>query len=105
MIVKAWNNGQHRETGAGYGVKLNSADRGRYFQRAWKSVTLEIAGRGDPVVIRSVGSPSFWGSCSELRHRAIGKWLREQGMAPWSKGMPPTLKLEHIEDNRFSLTC
>jgi uncharacterized protein YfaT (DUF1175 family) len=33
----------------------------------------------------------------------IGRWLRSQGLAPWSRGNPPKLILEPLEDNRFSL--
>ena len=29
---------------------------------------------------------SFWRSCSEFRDANIGRWLLDQGLAPWPKG-------------------
>ena len=98
MQATAWNNGQHRPSGAGYGIKLSSEDRDRVFMRDWQAVQLEVPGQGvAPVAL----SESFWRRCSELRSAALGRWLRETGMAPWPKGQPPTLVLEHIEGQTF----
>jgi hypothetical protein len=43
MIWTAWNNGSGRRTGAGYGFKVDVADR-RYFDRGWRTVSIELAG-------------------------------------------------------------
>ena len=42
IIVTAWNNGKHHESGAGYGFKLNATDRDREIDRSWKSVVVEL---------------------------------------------------------------
>ncbi len=104
MIVRAWKNGRHNETGVGYAEKLHTDDRDGHFKREWNSIILELQGRPAPIIVTSVRSRSFWGSCSELRSREIGMWLRDQGKAPWPEGRPPTLILEHTKENRFLLT-
>ena len=50
-------------------------------------------------------SASFWRGCTELRNVKIGKWMLEQGLAPWPKGDPPKLKLEPIGNRRFRLVA
>ena len=98
MRAKAWNNGQHHASGAGYGIKLSPEDRDRFFMREWETVQLEVPGQG----ITSVAlSDSFWRRCSELRSAALGRWLRESGMAPWPKGHPPTLLIEQLVGDTF----
>lgn len=49
MIVTAWNNGAHNKSGAGYGIKLDANDRDRFFNRTWKTITLELEGSANPV--------------------------------------------------------
>lgn len=102
MRAKAWNNGQHLASGAGYGIKLSAKDRDGVFMRGWKTVQLEVPGQG----ITSVRlSDSFWRRCSELRSAALGRWLRENGMAPWPKGQPPTLLIEQRTGNAFRVSA
>ncbi len=84
--------------GAGYGVRLCVADRDRYFKRDWKSILLEVPGQGCTSVSLS---ESFWTRCSELRSAAVGRWLRASGFAPWPKGDPPALVVEHIGGDSF----
>ena len=48
MIWTAWNNGEHHETGAGYGFKVSAADRDRYFNPVWQTVILELPSRSGP---------------------------------------------------------
>lgn len=103
MIVTAWNNGRYHSSGVGYGFKVDSANRDRYFSKEWKRVFLELEGEVEAVVV-NVDKLSFWGStCRELINKRIGEWLIKNGKAPWTKGYPPKMKMEHIEDNRFNV--
>jgi len=103
MIVTAWNNGQHHLSGAGYGLKLDAADRDRYFHREWQSVTLELESQAKRFDV-NIAKPSFWSNaCRELISAEIGCWLIQNGLAPWTKGMPPKLILESMGGNRFRL--
>lgn len=102
MRAKAWNNGRHHASGAGYGIKLSPEDRDRVFMREWKTVQLEVPGQGiTPVPV----SESFWRRCSELRCVALGRWLRESGLAPWPKGKPPTLVIEQVQGDTFRVNA
>jgi hypothetical protein len=94
----AWNNGQHRASGAGYGVRLSVADRDRYVKREWKSIRLEVPGQGSTTVPLS---ESFWTRCSELRFATVGRWLQATGFAPWPKGKPPALTVEPLGGDTF----
>ena len=44
MKARAWNNGEHHPSGAGYGIRLTAEDRDQYFKKEWKSVTLILDG-------------------------------------------------------------
>lgn len=104
MIANAWNNGKHHQTGAGYGLKVNKQDRDQYFKRNWKSVFLQFEKDGVYVEV-NIEKKSFWNStCRELISKEIGLWLIKNGLAPWGKGYPPKLKLEHLYDNRFKVS-
>jgi hypothetical protein len=46
MTVTAWNNGSHRPSGAGYGLKVSPHDRDTYFQPEWVSVIIELPTQG-----------------------------------------------------------
>jgi hypothetical protein len=98
---KAWNNGRHHQSGAGYGLKVSAEDRDRYFERAWSEIVLDIPGRGSTTV---PVSESFWRECTELRTAELGRWLRDAGRAPWPRGEPPTVRLEHVAGNQFQIT-
>jgi len=101
MIVVGWNNGSpNNRTGAGYGVRIVREDRDMYFQNTWSSVIIELD-NGDLLDVKL--SASFWRGCTELRNAKIGKWMLEQGLAPWPKGDPPKLKLEPIGNRRLRL--
>ena len=103
MIVTAWNNGYHRSSGAGYGLKVRTQDRDRFFRREWGTVTLEFPGRDAPAEI-NIDKESFWGpSCRELICKEIGLWLRENNFAPWRKRRPPKFELEPLYEARFRL--
>jgi len=52
----------------------------------------------------NVDKPSFWGTtCSELINKGIGIWLIKNRKAPWSKGHPPKMRMEYIDDIRFEV--
>jgi hypothetical protein len=101
MRVTAWNNGSHRSTGAGYGIRVSHEDRDLYFSRGWDHVVVDLEHSGSATVPLS---GSFWSRCTELRSADIGRWLLSQRLAPWQKGNPPALSLVHLGGNTFHLT-
>lgn len=102
MVVSGWDNGKRNDrTGGGYGIKMAGRDRDKHFRRAWASVVVELD-NGEAAVARL--SPSFWRKCPELRCATIGKWMLDQGLAPWSKGKPPRFRLEPTGDRGFRLS-
>jgi hypothetical protein len=102
MKVTAWNNGKYSATGAGYGVKLSSEDRDREFDRSWKTVAVELENRKTIQV--NIAKNSFWSeTCRELIHVEMGRWMLEQGLAPWPKGHPPRLQLIPNGEAKFTL--
>ena len=93
-MATCWNNGKQRISGAGYGIKLSVAERDRLLSPSWDDVELILP---DASVVKAVscGKSSMWvGSCRELVHRDIGKWMLRSELAPWPKGQPPRLKLD-----------
>ncbi|WP_157383445.1 hypothetical protein [Nonomuraea coxensis] len=100
MRVTGWNNGSHNPNGSGYGLRISKADRDRFFDRRWHSVLLEL--EKDQLVAVPI-TPSFWRRCTELRSGEIGHWLIKQDLAPWPKGNPPALVLEHLQGNQFAV--
>lgn len=99
MIVKAWNNGSHRASGAGYGLRISRADRDKHFRREWDKVAVQLPGWDEPLMVNI--TPSFWRNCTELRHKEIGVWLRDNGFAPWPKGQPPEFQMEPVGSRQF----
>ena len=103
MIVTAWNNGKHYESGAGYGLKIGSEDRDKYFARNWVSVFVQIESTNKEVGV-NINKKSFWGKiCRELISKEIGVWLKQTKLAPWPKRNPPELILVPAQDNHFRL--
>jgi hypothetical protein len=100
MKVTAWSNGSPARTGAGYGLRISTADRDRFFKRSWSQVVVDLPD-GTSAVINL--SDSFWRGCSELRSAAVGRWLLHARLAPWPRGAPPSLTLTLLEDDRFAL--
>jgi hypothetical protein len=104
MIVTAWNNGAHSRNGAGYGFRVTIEDRDEHFKPEWEKIVLEIEGDEQQYEVE-INKEGFWGeNCREIRSNAIGKWLRQRGMAPWTKGNPPRFVVDPIEENRFSVS-
>lgn len=103
MIVTAWNNGRPSPTGVGYGLKIDTDDRDQHFRHEWKSVILHLEGQNTSVEI-NIAKPSFWGeTCRELINAEIGRWLINNGLAPWTKNHPPKLILEPSGEARHFL--
>lgn len=100
MRAKAWNNGAHHPSGAGYGLRVLVEDRDRYFSRDWTEIMVDIPEQTATTIALS---DSFWRACTELRSAALGLWLRESGRAPWPRGEPPSIGLVHVRGNRFSI--
>ena len=100
MHATGWNNGAWHKSGAGYGIKINKADRDQFFREAWPDVQIELpSGVTTTISI----SKSFWKNCSELRSQGIGLWMVGVGLAPWKAASPPVLKLEPAGGQRFRL--
>lgn len=103
MIVTGWNSGKHFESGAGYGLKLSIDDRDKYFRKKWSTIFVELPNNSVPIEI-SIEKPSFWNkTCRELISQEIGRWLRSEGLAPWTKGKPPKFKLTPNGDKKFKV--
>ncbi len=103
MEVTAWNNGAHHSTGNGYGLKVDIKDRDKYFRKDWKNALLELEGEPKEITV-NVDKSSFWDpTCRELISKEIGIWLIKNGKAPWPKGCPPKMRMEHIGDARFKV--
>ena len=100
MKVTAWNNGKFYSSGAGYGIRITKTDRDQYFLKKWNDISIIID--NDKEIDVNI-SKSFWRKCPELRHVEIGKSFIKKGIAPWSKGHPPSFDLEFIENKKYRL--
>ena|SRR5438128_1468805 len=104
MIWTAWNNGKKHPSGAGYGFKISADDRDRTFMPEWREIIVELPAPSGTVVVRvNVDKESFWSDCRELIGDAIGRWLLDQGFAPWPKGRPPKFEVEPIGAGLFQV--
>lgn len=99
MEVSAWNDDNHFETGAGYGIRISKKDR-HYFNRNWTSVRIRIQERPD---FTAQITESFWRNCHEIRDHNIGKWFISLKHRYWRKYHTPKFELIHLEDNLFEL--
>ena len=103
MIVTAWNNGKNNPSGSGYGFKVDIKDRDIYFNKDWENVYLELEGAEGEVAV-NINKKSFWTpKCRELISKDVGIWLIKNKKAPWPRGHPPKVKMEHISNNRFKV--
>jgi hypothetical protein len=103
MIVTAWNNGDWNKSGAGYGIRINRADRDMFFSRQWRSIALTFDGSSVKAKV-NVAKKSFWGpSCRELIKKEIGQWLQANNLAAWPENSPPNLWLEKRLSGEFFL--
>ena len=101
----AWNNGDWRDTGAGYGLKISAEDRDRHFERDWDTVTLRLVGeRTSRLAEANVAKASFWGAqCRELIKLEIGRWLIENGFRRWPRNAPPRFRMRLIDRREFEV--
>ena len=99
MIVSAWNDNNHFETGEGYGIRIRIEDK-HYFNRNWTSVRIRIYGRPD---FTAPITESFWRNCHEIRDKNIGQWFIYLKHRYWRKGHTPKFELIHLDDNLFEL--
>lgn len=105
FLANAWSNGQRGSSGAGYGLRISAADRDRFFERGWRSVTLRLVA-GDEMTVAEVNcaKASFWdGSCRELIGKEIGRWFIDNGFAPWSPGEPPGFRMMPSGNRTFEV--
>ena len=103
LVWTVWNNGQHRASGAGYGLRVPRADRDAYFDRSWTSVTVILPlDESTQAVEVNIAKASFWKeACRELISIEIGKWLIARRLAPWPDRRPPRLEVVPDGDRRF----
>ena len=106
FVATAWNNGNASDSGAGYGLKIGIADRDRFFQRSWRTVTLRLAAGGDTRIAEvNCAKDSFWnGTCRELIGKEIGRWFIDNGVVPWLRGKPPRFRMCPVESGVFEVT-
>jgi hypothetical protein len=102
-VWTAWNNGAFHQTGSGFGFKIPATDRDRLFDRAWKTVIIELPDQPEPTLaVANIDKDSFWGAeCRELISQAIGRWFLQNGYAPWPSGAPPKFSVQATGGGRF----
>lgn len=101
MVVTAWNNGAHSRNGSGYGFKVHPDDRDSTFKKEWTVIRLQIPGESEPAEV-TIDAEKFWSEQSApLTSKALGGWLRKNGLAPWAFGNPPRFLINPVEDNLF----
>lgn len=95
-----------RGSGAGYGFKVVTADRDRWFSRRQACVVVDMPSSSGHVSAEvNIDKPSFWGpDCRELIGQAIGRWLISEGHAPWPTGTPPKFEVRRSRADRFEVT-
>jgi hypothetical protein len=102
-IAVAWNNGKRLHSGAGFGLKISTADRDFYFSRECLNVRLCLPGT-DRLIAVNINKGSFWnGTCRELISAEIGRWMLREKIAPWPRGNPPRFRLVPKEQAIFVL--
>jgi hypothetical protein len=70
--ASAWTNGSD-----GDGLRIAKHHRDRPFLPTWREAQLLLPEWPHPVTVQR--SPSFWGTCPELRSADVSRWLRSQG--------------------------
>ncbi|UEL46438.1 hypothetical protein [Terrisporobacter hibernicus] len=97
-----WNNGKYYETGAGYGIKIDERDRDKYIKKEWTYLQILLEGEENFIEV-NINKRSFWGGCSEIINKEIGKWLIKNNKGRWGKNNPPKVKLILLEENKFRI--
>ena len=96
-----WNNGSPTKSGAGYGLRISKGDRDSAFSPDWDSVAIDLPNGHCATVTLS---EAFWRKCIELRSAEVGRWMLDEGLAPWPKGQPPAFRLEQVGAARFRVS-
>ena len=106
FIATAWTNGNPSGSGAGYGLKISVADRDRFFDRGWQSVTIRLSAQATTRIAEAnCAKESFWnGTCRELISKEIGRWFFANGFAPWPRGAPPRFRISPVAARVFDVT-
>ncbi|MBI5538526.1 MAG: hypothetical protein HY951_00570 [Bacteroidia bacterium] len=106
--VSAWNNGQHHESGAGYGIYVLKKDRKFILDKNINFISIKIDGKEE---FKASISNSFKRigkirkiMCGEIRKIEIGIWFKELNLLHWEKNNPPKFDLTHIKGNEFTLS-
>lgn len=96
MSASSWHNGNPNNiTGAGFGLRINTAFRNTHFNPAWHYVRLYLRNYPhNPVIVRL--SPSFWRKCPELRSKHIGLWFIMNGYNSWAPYQPHRFILRQV---------
>ena len=107
FVATAWHNGSPGPGGAGYGLKIRVADRDKFFDKSWQTVTLRLAAQGSSRIAEvNCAKASFWnGTCRELIGKEIGRWFIDNGFAPWQKGTPHHFRFSLAEARVFDVTA
>jgi hypothetical protein len=73
------------------------------FNATWATVTVELPMKSGEVAVveANVAKPSFTKDCPHLIEKGIGRWLRNEGYAPWPTRKPPKFSVEAVGDARF----
>ncbi len=112
FVATAWTNGQQRETGAGYGLKVEIADRDTFFDKSWKTVKLNLVGTVNSRMTEvNIEKCSFWNDiCRELISKDIGRWFIDNKFVfidnefvPWPKGCPPRFRFVPTNEREFEV--
>ncbi len=99
--VSGWKNGKFGgQRPLSFGIRVGAVSAKKYFDKKWEVVLVEFDGTTVQVNIPK----GFWAKCPELRHPAIGDWLRHKGLVNWLKGTPPRMLLTPKGENRFRLS-
>lgn len=101
MRAHAWSNGSPSASGSGYGLAISPKDRDLHLDPGVTAVMVRLGGSKEVVISLS---PSFWRNCPEFRSAEIGRWLLDEGHAPWPKGKPPIFTMEPDPDGAWTVT-
>ncbi len=102
--ASAWHNGKpNLNTGAGYGLRIDSSYAPNVFRSRWKTVELRLRGQTKPVRV-NISLSAKLGRCRELRHREIGLWLLLNKNHQWPLYQPPRFTVQYVNANVFSVT-
>lgn len=100
-MVSGWKNGGRQARRISLGVRIGKKLRSEILSGTPSSVRFRLP---DGSEFDAAVAESFWRSCPEIRHRAIGVWLKSLNLAQWPRGEPPRFLLRRIAPNHFLLT-